>query len=206
MMGFGIVSRLASGWIADRIGGLRTLLLGAVLQAAALALFLPFDGLAALYVISALFGLFQGGIVPSLPDHRARVLPAARSGRAHRHRDHGDAVRHGARRLDAGLDLRPDRLLPRGVRQRHRLESGDERDRALSPADARVPVELSATPGVGRNRAIHLESLKTVENPMRYELYYWPSIQGRGEFVRLALEEAGADYVDVARRRRLARR
>jgi glutathione S-transferase len=36
---------------------------------------------------------------------------------------------------------------------------------------------------------------------MRYELYYWPSIQGRGEFVRLALAEAGADYVDVARRR-----
>ncbi len=36
---------------------------------------------------------------------------------------------------------------------------------------------------------------------MRYELYYWPGIQGRGEFVRLALEEAGADYVDVARRR-----
>ena len=36
---------------------------------------------------------------------------------------------------------------------------------------------------------------------MRYELYYWPEIQGRGEFVRLALEEAGADYIDVARRR-----
>jgi glutathione S-transferase len=36
---------------------------------------------------------------------------------------------------------------------------------------------------------------------MRYELYYWPSIQGRGEFVRLALEEAGADYIDVARKR-----
>ena len=36
---------------------------------------------------------------------------------------------------------------------------------------------------------------------MRYELYYWPGIQGRGEFVRLALEEAGADYVDVGRRR-----
>ena len=35
---------------------------------------------------------------------------------------------------------------------------------------------------------------------MRYQLYYWPSIQGRGEFVRLALEEAGADYVDVARK------
>src|SRR5882672_9757948 len=36
---------------------------------------------------------------------------------------------------------------------------------------------------------------------MRYELYYWPSIQGRGEFVRLALAEAGADYIDVARRK-----
>jgi len=36
---------------------------------------------------------------------------------------------------------------------------------------------------------------------MRYELFYWPSIQGRGEFVRLTLEAAGADYVDVARRR-----
>jgi len=65
MLGFGIVSRLASGWISDRIGGLRTLLLGSSLQAIALTLFLPFDGLATLYVISALFGLFQGGIVPS---------------------------------------------------------------------------------------------------------------------------------------------
>ena len=67
MLAFGIVSRLVSGWIADRIGGLRTLLLGAVLQAVALALFLPFQQLAALYVISALFGLFQGGLVPSYP-------------------------------------------------------------------------------------------------------------------------------------------
>src|SRR4051794_39184072 len=40
-----------------------------------------------------------------------------------------------------------------------------------------------------------------MEQTMRYELYYWPTIQGRGEFVRLALEEAGADYVDVARKR-----
>ena len=65
MLGFGIVSRLASGWIADRIGGLRTLLLGSVLQGVALILYVPFDGLMSLYVISALFGLFQGGIVPS---------------------------------------------------------------------------------------------------------------------------------------------
>ena len=64
MMGFGIVSRIASGFIADRIGGLQTLLLGSVLQGVALFLYLWFDGLVSLYVISALFGLFQGGIVP----------------------------------------------------------------------------------------------------------------------------------------------
>src|SRR5215475_9221962 len=65
MLGFGIISRIASGFIADRIGGVATLLLGSVLQGVALFLYLWFDGLASLYVISALFGLFQGGIVPS---------------------------------------------------------------------------------------------------------------------------------------------
>jgi MFS family permease len=65
MLGFGIISRVASGFIADRIGGVRTLLLGAMLQGVALVLYALFDGLTSLYVISALFGLFQGGIVPS---------------------------------------------------------------------------------------------------------------------------------------------
>jgi MFS family permease len=65
MLGFGIVSRLATGFIADRIGGLATLLIGSMLQGIALLLYLFFDGLTSLYVISALFGLFQGGIVPS---------------------------------------------------------------------------------------------------------------------------------------------
>ena len=65
MLASGVVSRLISGVVCDRIGGLRTLLFGSVLQGIALLLFLPFDGLASLYVISALFGLFQGGIVPS---------------------------------------------------------------------------------------------------------------------------------------------
>jgi MFS family permease len=65
MLAFGIVSRIASGWIADHIGGIRTLLLGSVLQGVALLLYLLFDDLFSLYVISALFGLFQGGIVPS---------------------------------------------------------------------------------------------------------------------------------------------
>ena len=65
MLGFGIVSRLGFGWISDRLGGLRTLLLGSALQGIALALFLHFDGLVSLYVVSALFGLFQGGLVPA---------------------------------------------------------------------------------------------------------------------------------------------
>ena len=65
MLACGIVSRLVSGVICDRIGGLRTLLLGSVLQGLSLMLFLPFDSLASLYIISALFGLVQGGIVPA---------------------------------------------------------------------------------------------------------------------------------------------
>ena len=64
MLGFGIIMRIASGFIADRIGGVATLLLGSFLQGVALFLYLLFDGLTSLYVISALFGLFQGGIVP----------------------------------------------------------------------------------------------------------------------------------------------
>jgi MFS family permease len=64
MLGFGIVSRIASGFVADRIGGVATLLIGSLLQGSALFLYLFFNGLASLYVISALFGLFQGGIVP----------------------------------------------------------------------------------------------------------------------------------------------
>ncbi len=67
MLGMGIVSRLVSGWIADHIGGLRTLLLGSFLQGVALLMFLFADGAVSLYLVSALFGLFQGGIVPSYP-------------------------------------------------------------------------------------------------------------------------------------------
>jgi MFS family permease len=80
MLACGIVSRLVSGWICDRIGGLRTLLLGSVLQGVALLLFLPFDGLVSLYVISALFGLFQGGIVPSYAIIVREHFPAAEAG------------------------------------------------------------------------------------------------------------------------------
>jgi sugar phosphate permease len=65
MLGMGVVSRLASGWVSDHIGGLRTLLLGSVLQGVALLAFLFSDGMAQLYIVAAMFGLFQGGIVPS---------------------------------------------------------------------------------------------------------------------------------------------
>jgi len=65
MLGLGMVSRLASGWISDHIGGVRTLVLGSALQMLTLLFYLPFDGLTSLYLVSALFGLSQGGIVPS---------------------------------------------------------------------------------------------------------------------------------------------
>jgi MFS family permease len=65
MTACGIVSRISSGWIADRIGGIKTLLLGSTLQAIALLGYLVSDSLISLYLVSALFGLFQGGIVPS---------------------------------------------------------------------------------------------------------------------------------------------
>ena len=117
MLACGIVSRLAFGYISDRIGGLRTLLLGSGLQGVALLLFLPFDGLVSLYVISALFGLFQGGIVPSYAIIVREYFSPTRGGRARRLGAHGHALRHGARRLDVRRDLRPHRLLQGGVRR-----------------------------------------------------------------------------------------
>jgi MFS family permease len=80
MLGFGIVSRLASGWLSDRIGPLITLLLGSGLQALSLLLYLPFHGLASLYVVSALFGLSQGGIVPSYTLIVREYFPPAEAG------------------------------------------------------------------------------------------------------------------------------
>jgi MFS family permease len=80
MLGFGVISRVGSGFLADRFGGLATVLLGSVLQAAALVLYVLFDSLASLYVISALFGLFQGGIVPSYAVVVRECFPAREAG------------------------------------------------------------------------------------------------------------------------------
>jgi MFS family permease len=76
MMGFGIVSRIGSGFLADRIGGVRTLLVGSVAQGFALLFYLIFDSLSSLYLISAMFGLFQGGIVPSYALIVREAMPA----------------------------------------------------------------------------------------------------------------------------------
>jgi MFS family permease len=80
MLGLGVVSRLASGLIADRIGGVGTLILGSTLQCLALLFYLPFDGLTSLYVVSALFGLSQGGIVPSYALIVRDYFPAREAG------------------------------------------------------------------------------------------------------------------------------
>jgi len=80
MLGTGVVSRLGFGLLADRIGPLKTLLTGSVLQALCLMLFMPFDGLQALYVASALFGLSQGGIVPTYALIVRQYFPPSQAG------------------------------------------------------------------------------------------------------------------------------
>lgn len=77
----GVVSRLVSGLLADRLGGVRTLLIGSALQCVALFLYLPFDGMVSLYVVSAIFGLAQGGIVPSYALVVREYMPSAEAGR-----------------------------------------------------------------------------------------------------------------------------
>lgn len=77
MLGFGIISRIGSGFLADKIGGIRTLLIGSIAQGSALLFYLFFDSLTSLYVISAMFGLFQGGIVPSYAIIVREAMPAS---------------------------------------------------------------------------------------------------------------------------------
>ena len=76
MLAGGAGTRVVSGFIADYIGGVRTLLIGSVLQGLALLFYLPFDGLVSLYVISLMFGLAQGGIVPSYAIIVREYMPA----------------------------------------------------------------------------------------------------------------------------------
>jgi MFS family permease len=80
MLGLGIISRIGSGFIADKVGGLYTLLLGSALQGTALSFYLVFDGLWSLYIVTALFGLVQGGIVPSYTLIVREYFPPAEAG------------------------------------------------------------------------------------------------------------------------------
>jgi MFS family permease len=77
----GLVSRLGFGMIADRLGGLRTLLIGSAGQATMLAAFSVVDSFAALYLVAALFGLLHGGIVPSYALIVRELFPAGHAGR-----------------------------------------------------------------------------------------------------------------------------
>ena len=76
----GVFSRLISGLLADRIGGVPTLLIGSTLQAIALFLYLPFDGIVSLYLVSLIFGLSQGGIVPSYAIIVREYMPPKEAG------------------------------------------------------------------------------------------------------------------------------
>ena len=80
MLGCGIFSRVASGFVADRLGGMKTMLIGSVAQMTALSLYLLMDGLTSLYIVSALFGLFQGGLVPSYAIVIRECFPAKEAG------------------------------------------------------------------------------------------------------------------------------
>ncbi len=81
MLGFGAISRVASGYLADRIGGLGTLAIGSLAQMSVLVLYLGLTGLDALYVVAGLFGLFQGGLVPSYAIIIRACFPAREAGR-----------------------------------------------------------------------------------------------------------------------------
>lgn len=153
MLGFGIISRIGSGFLADRIGGIPTLLIGSVAQGSALLFYLFFDSLTSLYIISAMFGLFQGGIVPSYAIIVREAMPASQAATSG-HRDLRLGVRNVVRRLDLRRDLRRHRLLRRGVPERRRLESGQRHHhgRAADPG-----ARLSTESGRGSDRLTGLQ-------------------------------------------------
>ena len=104
MLGFGIFSRLGAGMIADRIGGVATLLMGSTLQGVALGLLYFLSSTASPRSTSSrrCSACSRAASCRSYADHRARVFPLTRGRHPHRPRHHGDRHRHGARRLDVG--------------------------------------------------------------------------------------------------------
>jgi MFS family permease len=80
MLMLGVVSRIGSGFVADEIGSSATLAIGSFMQALALLLYMYFDGLTSLFVVSGVFGLFQGGIVPMYAIICRELLPPREAG------------------------------------------------------------------------------------------------------------------------------
>jgi MFS family permease len=80
MLGLGIISRIGSGFVADEVGSSATLLIGSFMQGLALLLYMYFDGLTSLFVVSGIFGLFQGGIVPMYAIICRELLPPREAG------------------------------------------------------------------------------------------------------------------------------
>lgn len=131
----GVCSRLVSGALADRLGGVTTLLIGSILQCVALVLYLPSDALVSLYVVSTIFGLSQGGIVPSYAVIVREYMPAREAGARVGFFVDGDDFGHGHRRVGVCMDLRCIRVLSSGVYQRHCVERNEHRDHGMA-ADA----------------------------------------------------------------------
>jgi MFS family permease len=133
MLACGVVSRLVSGYVSDWIGGVATLIIGTVLQCLALLLYIPFDGLASLYLVSALFGLAQGGIVPSY----ALIVRDNFSAKD------GDCTWHGFGRLAFRRNLRPHRFLHLGLYPWHCMEPVEPFDRSVA-AVAKAGTDLKS--------------------------------------------------------------
>jgi MFS family permease len=132
MMALGIVSRIGSGFVADSIGGTATLMIGSFMQGLALLLYLFFNGLESLFVVSGIFGLFQGGIVPMYAVICRELLAPRRAGAAIGLVVSATIPRHGVRRLHFRGDIRSHQLLPHGVFEWAHVQCLQFRDRRLA--------------------------------------------------------------------------
>ena len=142
MLFLGIVSRIGSGFVADAIGGTPTLLIGSFMQGVALLLYLHFDGLTSLFVVSGIFGLFQGGIVPMYAVICRELLPPREAGAKIGLVVSATIFGMAVRRLHLRRDLRSDEFLSHGLSQRRRVERAQFRGRrlvVLAPAKAARP-------------------------------------------------------------------
>ena len=128
MLFLGVVSRIGSGFVADAIGGMATLLIGSMMQGLALVLYLYFDGLISLFVVSGVFGLFQGAALCRCMRVICReLMPPREAGAKIGLVVSATIVRHGVWRLFLRSDFRPDKLLPNGVFKRGAVERAQPR-------------------------------------------------------------------------------